>query len=646
MRRIGPVLGAMLVACSSVAVAKDTSYVGSVQVVREPAGDATALGVVFLDANRNSVFDAGEQGVTGVMVSNGREVVITDAAGSYALPAYSDMNLFITKPAGYAVPVDTRMVPQFHYIHKEHGSPPLRFGGLEPTGPLPRAINFPLIEDPVGDRFECLVFGDTQAYTNQELAYVRDTVGTMLAERDTSATECLLFEGDTMGDDLSLFGRFKSIIAQGRIPQYYVAGNHDLDFDAGRDADSFDTFRREWGPEYYSFDIGNVHFVVLDDVRYPCNGVDAHPFCATDASRAYNGVISGRQLTWLSNDLAHVPVDKLLVVNVHIPFVSFTDAGRPKHHIDNLSALYAIIGDRPALGLSGHTHTVEQILPGEHFAGWEETVGSGPAPFHQIITGAVSGSWWAGDLDDHGVPHATQRLGAPRGYYVLEFEGSGYVDTYVKFGSAVDEQFHASFNTPRFRDWVRELARFADQPANLGDVPPVTVSDLGDLSVVTLDDLENGTWVAVNVWNGSRDSRVFASIDGAKPIEANRTQAGAGEAPLVGPEYADPWAVALQATQGRMAYRSTEGGDATAGFATWRGRRWSGAPGPFETWMLTRKSSHLWRADLPRSLDVGMHTLTVRTIDRYGRSFSGTRVFEVVETLPEPGWRWTPGKLE
>ena len=45
-----------------------------------------------------------------------------------------------------------------------------------------------------------------------------------------------------------------------------------------------------------SFDIGRVHFVVLDDVRYPCNGVDDHEFCHPAAKPAFNGVIHARQL--------------------------------------------------------------------------------------------------------------------------------------------------------------------------------------------------------------------------------------------------------------------------------------------------------------------------------------------------------------
>ena len=450
-------LAATLAFPAALATAKDPSYVGSVQVVRGEADSRTARGTVFLDTDRDSRLDPGEKGIPGVMVSNGREVVVTDADGAYALPAYDDMNLFVTKPAGYATPVNADLVPQFNYIHKIAGSPPLRFGGIAPTGPLPAAVNFPLIEDRVGDRFQCLVFGDTQAYTNRELSYVRDTVGGMLAGRDNAATECLIFEGDVMGDDLSLYGRFRKIVAVGGVPQYYVPGNHDLDFDAQDDRHSFDTFRREWGPEYYSFDIGKVHFVVLDDVRYPCNGVDDHAFCDPAREPTFNGAIHERQLAWLRNDLAHVPADRLIVLNAHIPFVSYTNATRRQGQVDNLAELYAIVGDRPVLGLSGHTHTVEQILPGEHFHGWREITGTGPAPFHQIVTGAVSGSWWAGDLDDDGIPHGTQRLGAPRGYYAIDFDGNRYVDTYLTFGGTRADQMHASFNTPRFRAWARAL---------------------------------------------------------------------------------------------------------------------------------------------------------------------------------------------
>ncbi|MCV3272118.1 calcineurin-like phosphoesterase C-terminal domain-containing protein [Roseobacter sinensis] len=625
-------------ALAGAALAKDTSYIGAVETIAGEA-DGQARGTVFLDTNRNSVLDADETGIAGVIVSNGREVVVTSDDGTYALPAYGDMNVFITKPAGYVTPVNAQMVPQFAYVHKETGSPDLRFGGLEPTGPLPAAINFPLIEDAQDGVFDCLVFGDTQPYTNREVGYVRDTLGTMLAQRDMSDTECLIFAGDVMGDDLSLYDRFKQIIAVGQTPQYFVGGNHDVDFDAASDADSFDTFRREWGPEYWAAEIGEVMFLGLDNVRYPCNGVDPHPFCSTDKTHTYNGVISERQLEWLANFLPNVPEDRLIVMTAHIPFQTFTDNTAAKHQTDNLDELADLLEGRRVLALAGHTHTTENIEEGEHFHGWEENTNVAGAPFHQIITGAVSGSWWAGDLNDQGVPRSTQRLGSPRGYYQLSFDGNEYVDTYHVFGEA-GAQLHASFNSPRFREWAARLIAYRDlYPRTFDQEPPVINRDLGDLYMLTKADLAEGTWVAVNVWNGSKSSTVAVSINEATPIAGTRTQAGEGEEKLTGLDYADPLAIWQQSTISSVSARSVDGGSDTQGYTTWQGTEWYGKAGPYQRWMLTDNSQHLWRADLPEDLPVGVHMLEVSTTDRHGRTFTRSYAFEVVEELPNPDWQ-------
>ena len=42
------------------------------------AAAETANGTVFDDRNRNGIYDEGEAGVSGVAVSNGEEVVLTD----------------------------------------------------------------------------------------------------------------------------------------------------------------------------------------------------------------------------------------------------------------------------------------------------------------------------------------------------------------------------------------------------------------------------------------------------------------------------------------------------------------------------------------------------------------------------------------
>lgn len=262
--------------------ASDLDYVVDGVDVRPATDDEprdTVTGRVFHDRNADGVWQLPrERGIKGVRVSNGREVVVTGRDGTYELPARDDMTVFVTKPANYAVPTDEDLVPQMAYQHKPAGSPgEFRFGGLAPTGPLPEAINFPMVPTKVTDEFSCIGIGDTQAYSGTEVGYVRDSVVTDLLGEDLSDTECMLLLGDVMGDDLGLLPRFKDMMATTGLPQYYMHGNHDYDFDATSDADSADTWRREYGAPYYSFDIGQVHFVVLDNVIYPGSSVDCVP---------------------------------------------------------------------------------------------------------------------------------------------------------------------------------------------------------------------------------------------------------------------------------------------------------------------------------------------------------------------------------
>ena len=86
-----------------------------------------------------------------------------------------------------------------------------------------------------------------------------------------------------------------------------------------------------------------------------------------------------------------------------------------------------------------------------------------------------------------------------------------------------------------------------------------------------------------------------------------------------------------------MAFRSYKGGDRTAGYTTWQGTEWKGVPGPFRQWMLTNKSSHLWRVDLPEVLPTGVYSMEIVTTDRCGRTFREAMQFEVVEQIPEMG---------
>ena len=120
---------------------------------QESAKTSVATGVVYLDANANQRFDAGDKPLADVRVSNGRDVVRTSAEGKYELTVDDDDILFVVKPKGYRTLLSEDNLPRFYYIHKPAGSPNLKFKGVAPTGELPASVDFPLYEQNEPEQF-------------------------------------------------------------------------------------------------------------------------------------------------------------------------------------------------------------------------------------------------------------------------------------------------------------------------------------------------------------------------------------------------------------------------------------------------------------------------------------------------------------
>ncbi|NKI34771.1 metallophosphoesterase [Wenzhouxiangella sp. XN79A] len=630
-------------------------YIGSPQVGDGAVGAEAFTGRVFEDLDRDSVFDDGEPGVPGVRVSNGLDWVMTDAEGRYSIGARNDMNLTIVQPAGWRVPVDDKQLPQFFYVHKPGGTPtPLRFGGLPDTGPVPASVNFPLVRrTTTDDAFRCAVFGDTQAYSNQEIDWLRDGPMTDLLDEGLGADGCLLYVGDVVGDDLGLLPRLMEIGASAGAPQWLVHGNHDFDFDAASDDDSADSWRRIIGPEYYAFERGEVLFVVLDNVVYPCGPAPAdakHEFCGDPERPTYNGRISDEQMTWLAGLLDTVPMNRKIVIATHIPLVSFVDSRSPKHQTDNSGELHALLAGRPALALSGHTHTVENHAPGQHFEGWADNAGVDALPFRHIVAGAGSGAWFAGDFDIDGNPMTLQRMGAPSGVLLLDFDGIEVRERYRGSRIDPDRRQWLGLNTPAFRHWFETIMDWREQDRDTRDpVPPYSINDLPDTGLLTPADLTDGTWLTVNVWAGSSESGVAAvltAIDGTvTELNAVRTQSGSGEAPKIGAEWADPFAAQRQLSVARWALESTLGEDRAQGFEQFKGSR-RGPDAPQPQGAVADRNMHLWRARLPADLAPGIYTAEVTSIDRHGEWSVDRLLFEVRPERPPRHFRtdvWNAG---
>jgi hypothetical protein len=196
--------------------------------------------------------------------------------------------------------------------------------------------------------------------------------------------------GDIVFDRFDLFDNYNQSIKSVGIPFFQVMGNHDLDLSAPSHANSLYPFTNQYGPTYYSFNKGNVHYVVLSSVFFLGN-------------KQYYGYLDDQQLKWLKEDLDLVNKQKPLVIFLHIPSASQAAQLNPgrdsnKESVINKEALFQLIHDFKDVHLiSGHVHWNENIQIADHILE------------HNL--GAISGAWWAADIAYDG---------SPKGYGVFQ----------------------------------------------------------------------------------------------------------------------------------------------------------------------------------------------------------------------------------
>ncbi len=376
-----------------------------------------ARGVVFLDADKSGKRAPNAKGLAGVRVSNGRDVVVTDAQGRYQLPIGEQGAIFVVKPSSYRVPLNAHNLPQHFYLHRPNGTPiQTKYAGIAPTGPLPASIDFPLIAHAEPDDFRVLLFGDPQPRNLKEVDYVaRDVVADLVGVEAAFG----LSLGDNAFDNLDVLEPLNEVTAQIGVPWHVVVGNHDLNFEAPDNRFASETFQRIYGPTYYSFDYGKTHFVVTDNVQWLGKG------------NGYTGAWGARQLEWLANDLKAVPRDQLVVVLMHIPLVVLEEergAGKPgelneggRFNTAERERFLQILSEHPrTMSVSGHTHVQYHAYLGRE-EGW-----TGAGKHHHFNCGTVSGSWWRGAPDEQGIPHTLMRDGTPNGTAFLNCKGGEY----------------------------------------------------------------------------------------------------------------------------------------------------------------------------------------------------------------------------
>ncbi|MET1162078.1 MAG: calcineurin-like phosphoesterase C-terminal domain-containing protein [Pseudoxanthomonas sp.] len=368
---------------------------------------ACAEGRIWEDSNRNGTIEAGERPLAGIKVSDGVALVASDDNGVYRLAPVEGRTVFVIKPAGYEFPQRADGLPDFWSNLRSGPGPKLKYGGMSVAGSSCRDFGLwrtPAVEEQAP--LEVLVFADTQTKSRTDIDYYKRDIVEPLVGKQRARLGLTL--GDVVNDDLSLYPHLNQVTRLLQVPWLHVAGNHDLDFDAGRDEDSLLTFRSTYGPDTFAWEEREAVFVGLDDVIYrPGN------------KPAYIGGLREDQFAFLQAYLPTVPKDRLLVIGVHIPLFDAKPGVETFRHADR-ARLFALLEAFPhVLLLSGHSHTQQHAYHGAE-SGWH-----GAAPLHEYNVGAACGAFWSGVKDAQGIPDTTMADGTPNGYARLQVRSGG-----------------------------------------------------------------------------------------------------------------------------------------------------------------------------------------------------------------------------
>ena len=531
----------------------------------QSGANTTAHGTVFADTDGSGRRAAGSAGLPGVMVSNGRDVVLTDAAGRWSIAVQPGDAVFVIKPTGYMTPVDpVTQLPRFSHLYAPDGTPAelqLRFAGVAPSGALPESIDFPLRPQDEVTKFNAILFTDTQPESLAEVGYIRDDVVVTTAGVDAAFG---ITHGDVMFDDLSYYDRYNRIVGTVGLPWYNCCGNHDMNLEAPDNTHSRETFKRVFGARYSAFQYGGATFLLLDNVEYL--GTDP---TKPNGSGKYQGRFGPEQLAFVRNVLAQVPRDSLVVISHHIPLRTLTGSDAATANTDTKDFLAAISTHPNTVSFSGHTHT------NEHWYFGEADGYTGGGTHHHHVLAAVSGSWWSGPFDERGIPVALESDGSPNGFHVLAVDGSRYVTSLV----------------PARDTWRSQLRIVLDSQVHRGDAEVLKDYHPGALLGGPIAQAAAGsTRVVVNLFDGGPRSKVTMTVGrGGQPVT------------LVKVERRDPFVDEVY--ERNLATK--------------------------KPWVKSGRSSHIWQAALPAALAAGTHRIEVNATDEYGRAHTGWMVLEV-----------------
>ena len=415
-------------------------------------------------------------GVENVVVSDGAEVTVTNEKGIYQLKSAKKWGyVFISVPSGYEVP-SVGVLPQFHRA-------------LKNSADVVERADFKLEKVDGQDSYKIFMLGDMHLANRtgdlgQFAQFTSDLTDYMTRHKGEKMYALTL--GDMTWDlywysNSYYFPQYLNTINSQikNLQIFHTMGNHDNDFQTRSDYDAAVKYVDQICPTYYSFNIGKVHYVVMDDID--CSSYDG------STSRNYVKSLSAEQLDWLAKDLSHVAKTTPVVVAMHAQvFYPTTSGFKIDHDQVNTLRLFDILDGYTVRFVTGHTHKLFNVTPDAPIVDGHN--------FREYNSGSVCASWWwSGNLTP-GIHIGTD--GTPGGYGIWDVTGTDFQCLYKSTGWPEEYQFRSyDLNNVHFS--------MADVPLMPSDISASIKNAY--MQYVNAYPQNNDNEVLINIWNWNSD---------------------------------------------------------------------------------------------------------------------------------------------
>ena len=415
-------------------------------------------------------------GVENVVVSDGAEVTVTNEKGIYQLKSAKKWGyVFISVPSGYEVP-SVGVLPQFHRA-------------LKNSADVVERADFKLEKVDGQDSYKIFMLGDMHLANRtgdlgQFAQFTSDLTDYMTRHKGEKMYALTL--GDMTWDlywysNSYYFPQYLNTINSQikNLQIFHTMGNHDNDFQTRSDYDAAVKYVDQICPTYYSFNIGKVHYVVMDDID--CSSYDG------TESRNYVKSLSAEQLDWLAKDLSHVANTTPIVVAMHAQvFYPTTSGFKIDHDQVNTLRLFDILDGYTVRFVTGHTHKLFNVTPDAPIVDGHN--------FREYNSGSVCASWWwSGNLTP-GIHIGTD--GTPGGYGIWDVTGTDFQCLYKSTGWPEEYQFRSyDLNNVHFS--------MADVPLMPSDISASVKNAY--MQYVNAYPQNNDNEVLINIWNWNSD---------------------------------------------------------------------------------------------------------------------------------------------